>query len=279
MDTHQHDTVDRTAFVSNVKRLVVKVGSSSLTYGNGKINFSRMDHLVRQLADVRNRGIQVVLVTSGAIATGMGRVGLSKRPSCLADKQALAAIGQGLLMQMYEKLFSEYGYMVGQVLLTREDISSDERRINIKNTFDSLLNFGAIPIVNENDTVAVEEIKFGDNDTLSALVATLIGAEMLILLSDVNGLYTADPRIDQNARLISMVTEISENIPGTTGGSGSDLGVGGMKTKIEAARIATSCGVNVVIANSSADSVVLEILDGKQCGTLFIAKPPARATH
>ncbi|HHY45969.1 MAG TPA: glutamate 5-kinase [Firmicutes bacterium] len=264
--------IDRAALVRKIKRLVVKVGTSSLTYGNGKINISQMDHLVRQMADVRNRGIEVVLVTSGAIAAGMGRIGLNKRPPDLASKQALAAVGQGILMQMYEKLFSEYGYMVGQVLLTREDISSEERRINIKNTFDSLLNFGVIPIVNENDTVAVEEIRFGDNDTLSALVATLINAELLILLSDIDGLYTEDPRINPEATLIPVVTDISNSTPGINGGTGSSLGVGGMRTKIEAARIATARGVNVIIANSSVDSVILEILDGKPLGTLFVGR-------
>ncbi|HHV62755.1 MAG TPA: glutamate 5-kinase [Firmicutes bacterium] len=253
-----------------VKRLVVKVGTSSLAYPNGNLNVRRMERIVRQVSDLRNRGLETILVTSGAIAAGVGRMGLAKRPSDLAETQALAAIGQGILMHMYEKLFSEYGHPVAQVLLTREDVASPVRYHNVHNTFEALLRYGVVPIVNENDTVAVDEIKFGDNDTLSALVAVITGARLLILLSDVEGLYSGDPRKDSGARLIPLVSSIDDSICHCAGGAGSGLAVGGMATKIEAARIATGKGVYVVVASSEQEEILERIIDGAEVGTLFL---------
>ncbi|NPV53259.1 MAG: glutamate 5-kinase [Firmicutes bacterium] len=258
--------------MQGIERLVVKVGTSSLAYPNGNLNVRRMERIVRQVADLRNRGLEAILVTSGAIAAGVGRMGLAKRPSDLAETQALAAIGQGILMHMYEKLFSEYSHPVAQVLLTREDIASPARYHNVHNTFEALLRYGVVPIVNENDTVAVDEIKFGDNDTLSALVATITGAQLLILLSDVDGLYSGDPRKDRDARLIPLVSDIDDNICHCAGGTGSNLAVGGMATKIEAARIATGRGVYVVVASSEQEEILERIVDGAEVGTLFLPR-------
>ncbi len=195
--------------LGDVKRVVVKVGTSSLTYPNGNINLSAMEKLVRQAADLAHRGLQVILVSSGAIGVGVGRLGLSERPTTIPGKQAAAAVGQGLLMQIYEKLFAEYGKTVAQMLLTKDDLTSIKRRNNCRSTLQTLLGFGVIPIVNENDTVAVDEIKLGDNDTLSALVAAVAEADLLILLSDIDGLFSADPRRDANATIIPTVIRLS----------------------------------------------------------------------
>ena len=252
-----------------ISRLVVKVGSSTLTHPNGKLNIDQMERLVRQLADLRNSGKEVVLVTSGAVGAGIGKLGLGRRPKTIPEKQATAAIGQGILMHMYEKLFSEYGIVVAQVLLTKEDIMDRKRFLNARNAVNALLQLEALPIINENDTIAVDEIKFGDNDTLSALVASLIDAELLILLSDIDGLYTGDPGKDEKATLIPVVTDINGEIEALAASSGSNLGTGGMVTKIQAAKVAMSSGFPMVIAHGRTEKVISRIVAGEQVGTLF----------
>lgn len=252
--------------------IVVKIGSSSITYNNGKLNYASLERLCRVLTDLRNQGRQVILVTSGAVAAGTGRLGLEGPPESLAAKQALAAIGQGILMGTYEKLMSEYGQTVGQVLLTREDMLDEVRKTNSLNTLQRLLDWGAIPVVNENDTVAVEEIKFGDNDTLSAMVAALVGADLLVILTDIEGLYTADPRIDPKARLLPLVTEITPEVERLADGAGSARGTGGMITKLAAARIAGEAGIPLVIARGDDLTVLRKILEGLEIGTLFALK-------
>lgn len=255
---------------SNVRRVVVKVGSSTLSHPTGKLNIDQMERLVRQLADLRNSGKEVILVSSGAVAAGIGKLGLGRRPKTIPEKQASAAVGQGLLMHMYEKLFSEYGIVVAQVLLTREDIMDRKRFLNARNALSTLLQMEALPIINENDTIAVEEIKFGDNDTLSALVASLIDAELLIILSDIDGLYTGDPSKDKGATFIPLVRDINGDIERLAGGSGSGLGTGGMVTKIQSARIAMNSGFPMVIAHGTAEKVVNRIMSGEPVGTLFL---------
>jgi len=224
---------------------------------------------VREIADLNNRGMEVVLVTSGAIGAGMSRLGFSQRPITLPAKQAVAAVGQGLLMQVYEKLFSEYGQVVAQVLLTWEDLSSRGRYLNSRHTLLELLRYRVVPIVNENDTVAVDEIKFGDNDTLSALVAALVGADLLLVLSDVDGVYTADPRQNPDAQLLETITKIDE-VAGVAGGAGSTRGTGGMQTKFQAARIACRSGIPMIIAHGGRTGVIHEAVEGDQVGTLFL---------
>lgn len=256
----------------HIRRIVVKVGSSTLSHATGKLNINQMEHLVRELANLRNAGKEVILVTSGAQGAGIGRLGLSSKPKTIPEKQAVAAIGQGLLMHMYEKLFAEYGIVVAQVLLTREDIMDRKRFLNARNALNALIQMEAVPIINENDTIAVEEIKFGDNDTLSALVASLTDADLLILLSDINGLYTGNPSTDKSAVLIPLVREINSDIERLAGGSGSGLGTGGMVTKIHAARIAMNSGFPMIIAHGSEDKVISKIIKGEELGTLFLPK-------
>lgn len=256
----------------NIKRLVVKVGSSTLSHPSGKLNINQMEKLVREVADLRNSGREVILVTSGAQGAGIGKLGLKCKPKTIPQKQAMAAIGQGLLMHMYEKLFSEYGIVVAQVLLTREDIMDRKRFLNARNALNALLQLDAIPIINENDTIAVEEIKFGDNDTLSALVASLAEAELLILLSDIDGLYDTNPYVNENAVLIPLVTEINSEVERLAGGSGSDLGTGGMVTKLQAAKVAMNSGFPMIIAHGKEEKVVTRIISGEQVGTLFLPK-------
>lgn len=256
----------------NIKRIVIKVGSSTLSYPNGRLNITQMERLVRELADLQNRGMEVILVSSGAQGAGIGKIGLSRRPKTIPEKQAAAAIGQGLLMHMYEKLFSEYGITVAQVLLTREDIMDRKRFLNARNALNALLGMETIPIINENDTIAVEEIKFGDNDALSALVASLIEAELLIILSDIAGLYTGNPSTDKGATLIPLVTEINEDIENIAGGSGSRLGTGGMITKLQAAKVAMNSGFPMIIAGGSEKRIVRRIIEGEHLGTLFLPR-------
>lgn len=246
------------------------MGTSTLTYPNGRLNLDRLERLVRQICDVANEGREVLVVTSGAIGAGMSRLGLTERPKTIPEKQAVAAVGQGLLMQMYEKLFSEYGHTVAQVLLTREDIDDRRRHLNARHALLALLRFGVIPIINENDTVAVDEIKFGDNDTLGALVTGLVDADLLILLSDVDGVYDADPRTRPDAELIQVITDVTGELESVAGGPGSALGSGGMATKIQAAKIAMQSGAAMVIANGDRPNVLRELLGGKRIGTLFL---------
>ncbi len=253
-----------------MKRIVIKIGSSTITRGSGPPDAGYIADLARQVAEQEKLGRNVVLVTSGAIAAGMSRLGLAGRPRTIPQKQAAAAVGQGLLMQAYAQAFAEHGLAVAQVLLTREDLEDRTRFVNASNTLQALMRFGAVPIVNENDTIAVEEIKFGDNDTLAALVGTLIDADAVILLSDVDGLYTGNPNSDPDAKFIPTVKSIDRAIERLAGGVGSSVGTGGMKTKISAAKICTRSGIAMVIANGSRDNVVADALSGAT-GTWFNA--------
>lgn len=262
-------TNNRKDYLKNVKRIVVKVGTSSLTHSTGLLNLNRIENLVRQLSDVHNRGIEVILVSSGAIAAGIGKLGLKARPKTIPEKQAAAAVGQGILLHMYEKLFSEYGKVVGQILLTREDISHRMRYLNASNTFYALLEQGVIPIVNENDAIVVDEIKFGDNDTLSAMVSSLVNADLLVLLTDIDGLYDSNPKTNPSAKFIHTVDKITDEIVASAGGAGSSLGTGGMITKINAGKIATASGSSMIIANGDTPNILNNILDGKEVGTFF----------
>ena len=254
------------------KLTVIKVGTSTLTYENGKINYRRIESLCKVIADLQNSGEQIILVSSGAIGVGMGKAGLSVRPTETKKKQALAAIGQCELMFMYDKLFSEYGHKIGQLLVTRSDIENSERKENLVNAFDKLLEYGAIPIVNENDAVAVEEIVFGDNDQLSAIVAKLIGADGLIIMTDIDGLFSGNPKTDKDAVLIPVVDEITEEIEKLAGGAGTRRGTGGMITKIHAAKIACDAGIPTVIMNGSNPEDIYRLMEGRQTGTMFCAK-------
>jgi glutamate 5-kinase len=263
--------LDQLAHLKNAKRVVIKVGTSTLAHSTGKLNLNRMEQLVRQLVDLQNQGREVVLVSSGAIGIGSGRLGFTERPASIVERQAVAAVGQCLLMQVYEKLFSEYGQIVAQVLLTRSDISDRKRYLNARNTILTLLKYRVIPIINENDTVANEELKIGENDSLSALVAGLIEADLLILLSDIDGLYTADPKLDPTATLIPVVTEINPEVLGMAGGAGSTLGTGGMITKLEAAKMATAAGTSMVLMNGENPAKIQTIFSGIPEGTVFLS--------
>ncbi len=260
------------ATIQDAKRIVVKVGTSTLTYETGKTNIRRMAGLAGVLSDLQNSGHEVVLVTSGAIGVGAGKLGLKKRPETTSGKQAAATVGQCELMFMYDKLFSEYGHIIGQLLITRSDIENEERRTNLINTFEKLFEYGAIPIINENDSVAVEEIVYGDNDSLSAIVAKLVSADALIILTDIDGLYDGNPREDINAKLISVVEEINDEILSLAGGSGTDRGTGGMVTKLHAAQIATQAGIDTVVMSGEDPKDIYKLLDGRQIGTIFTGK-------
>lgn len=255
------------------KRVVIKIGSSSLTHpATGSLNFAKMERLVRTLCDIKNQGIDVCLVSSGAIAVGKDALSLKERPTELSAKQACAAVGQAKLMMTYQKLFGEYNQTTGQILMTKYTMMNEKARFNAKNTFEELFSFGVIPVVNENDTVSTYEVRFGDNDTLSALVTSLVDADLLILLSDIDGLYTDDPHKNPEAEIISDVYEIDENILNMAKGStGSNVGTGGMATKLSAAKIATYSGADMMIANGEDVSVIEEIVAGKRIGTLFHA--------
>lgn len=253
-------------------KIVVKVGTSTLAHQGGLLNIRRVELLCKVLSDLKNAGHDVILVSSGAIGMGAGKLKLDGKPKSIAGKQAAAAVGQCELMYTYDKLFSEYNHTVAQLLLTGDDFDHDDRYNNFINTIDQLLKYKALPIINENDTVATEEIKVGDNDTLSAMVAVSVQADLLILLSDIDGLFTADPHKNPDATLISVVAEINDDIRALAGGEGSDLGTGGMKTKIRAAEICTSKGCDMVIANGVDPLVLYNICDGKSVGTRFIKK-------
>lgn len=252
------------------KRIVVKVGTSTLTYDTGKINFRQINALARVLSDLRNQDYEVILVSSGAIGVAMGKLGLDRKPNDTKVKQSLAAIGQCELMSLYDKMFSEYHNTVAQILLTRSDVDIEKRKNHTTDTFNTLLDMGIIPIVNENDTVSVEEIEFGDNDSLSAIVAKLVEADLLVLFSDIDGLYDCDPHTHPDAKLISRVENI-EAVEANAGGAGSNRGTGGMITKIEAAKIANEAGISMLIVNGNNIEALYDIIDGKKIGTLFKA--------
>lgn len=256
--------------IRDAKRIVVKVGSSTLAYPTGMMNIRCVERLVKVLADIKNSGREVVLVTSGAIGVGFGKLGLKERPSDTPSKQAAAAVGQCELMYTYDRLFAGYNHTVAQVLLTRDIIDVEKRRENVENTFARLLDMGCLPIINENDTVAVEEIEFGDNDTLSALVASLCGAQALVILSDIDGLYTANPRTDCGARLIERVDEITDELKTLAGGAGSCIGTGGMVTKLHAAEICFEHDISMAIINGSTPESLYDLIEGKPAGTLFM---------
>ena len=255
------------------KRVVIKIGSSSLTHPEtGNLNFIKMMHLVRELCDMRNRGMDVCLVSSGAIAVGRKTIGLTERPKDVSAKQACAAIGQARLMMTYEKMFSEYNQVMAQILMTKNTMVNPTSRENAKNTFEELFHLGVIPIVNENDTVSTYEMQFGDNDTLSAIVASLVEADLLILLSDIDGLYTDDPHKNPNAKLIDVVEQMDESLfEMAKDSTGSDVGTGGMATKLAAAQIATNSGTDMIIANGEDVCILHHILDDSFTGTIFKA--------
>lgn len=255
-------------------RIVVKVGTSTLAHSTGRMNIRRVEALCRVLSDVKNAGHEVILVSSGAIGMGVGKLSLKERPSDMPTKQAAAAVGQCELMYTYDRLFSQYNHTVAQVLLTGGDVEDDVRRGHFHNTMFRLLELGALPVINENDTVATDEI-IGDNDTLSAIVAQTVQADLLVLLSDIEGLYTADPRKDAGAKLIPVVEALTPDVIALAGGNGSALGTGGMVTKLRAAGIAMEAGIDMVIANGAQPEIVYRILDGEPVGTRFIGRKNA----
>jgi glutamate 5-kinase len=256
----------------NKKRIVVKVGTSTLSYSSGRINFQRIERLAYVLSAIRSRNVDVILVSSGAIGVGAGRLGLKERPKDLAKKQALAAVGQAELIKIYQKFFEEYNQTVAQILLTKDVMTQPERYQNAKNTVLKLLSMMIIPIINENDTISTDEIEFGDNDTLSAYVATLVEADLLVLLSDIDGLYSADPRKDPSAEILRTIEEITPELEKLASGAGSSFSTGGMITKIIAAKYCIEAGIDTVITSGTEPSVIFDILDGKEIGTHFVAK-------
>ena len=253
-------------------RIVIKIGTSTLAHPTGHLNIRRVEELCKIISDIKNSGHEVIMVSPGAIGMGVGKLGLRSRPTDIPTKQAAAAVGQCELMYTYDKLFSEYNHTVAQLLITGDDVKNDARHNNFSNTLDRLLELGALPIINENDTVSTDEIVIGDNDTLAAIVAESVKADTLVLLSDIDGLYTADPHKDPNARLISRISKIDDAILALAGGSSGSQGTGGMVTKLQAARICLSCGCDMVIANGSDPMNLYHILDGKTVGTTFSEK-------
>lgn len=253
-------------------RIVIKVGTSTLAHSGGRMNIRRIEKLCKVLSDLKNAGNEIVLVSSGAIGMGVGKLSLGEKPSDIPTKQAAAAVGQCELMYTYDKLFTEYNHTVAQVLLVKSDIDNQHRRSNFHNTMSRLLELGALPIINENDTVSTEEIVIGDNDTLSAIVAVETNADLLVLLSDIDGLYTADPHKDKNATLIGEVKEITPEILALAGGAGSNLGTGGMETKLRAAQMVTQAGTDMIIANGENPDILYNIADGIPFGTKFFSK-------
>ncbi|MBO5317748.1 MAG: glutamate 5-kinase [Oscillospiraceae bacterium] len=257
-------------------RIVVKVGTSTLAHTGGRMNIRRVELLCKVLSDLKNAGVQVVLVSSGAIGMGVGKLGLTGRPGDMPGKQAAAAVGQCELMYTYDKLLGEYNHTVAQILLTAEDVQDSRRSRYVHDTLQRLLEWGVLPVVNENDAVAIDEIgihtTIGENDTLSAIVAKLVQADMLVLLSDIDGLYTADPRQDPNATLIPVVEEITPQILALAGGTGTALGSGGMATKLKAAQLATQSGIDMIIANGETPECLYALLEGKSVGTRFVGR-------
>ena len=253
-------------------RIVIKVGTSTLAHGTGHMNIRRVEALCKVLSDIKNAGHEVILVSSGAIGMGVGKLSLNERPEDMPTRQAAAAVGQCELMYTYDRLFSQYNHTVAQLLITGADVEDDERRGHFHNTLYRLLELGALPVINENDTVSTEEIGIGDNDTLSAIVAATVSADLLILLSDIEGLYTADPHIHSDARLINTVFSITPEIEALAGGHGSALGTGGMVTKLRAAHIANDAGIDMVIANGQNPETLYDIIEGKPVGTRFLGQ-------
>lgn len=258
--------------LKNAKRIVIKVGTSTITYANGKRKFSQIDRLAREISDLQNQGKEMILVTSGAVAVGVDRMGLSCKPATIPGKQAAAAVGQGVLMHTYEKFFADYGQVVAQVLITKTEAIDRHRYTNSRNTFMELMRQHVIPIVNENDVVALDELKIGDNDNMSALVAGIVDADLVIILSDVYGLYTANPQTHPEAALMPTVLEITPEVEASAGGVGSARGTGGMATKIQAAKAATSSGIQLVIASGTEKNAITRILQGEVLGTLFVSR-------
>ena len=261
--------------IKECSRIVVKVGTSTLTYDNGNINLTRIEKLTRVLSDLMNSGKEVVLVTSGAVGVGVNKLKLKEKPKSIKEKQAVAAVGQCELMHIYSKFFGEYSHIVGQILLTRDVLEDEHLKENVCNTFELLLKKGVIPIVNENDSVSIDELeniaKLGDNDNLSALVSSLINADLLIILSDIEGFYDCDPRKNKNAIMIKEIREFTEEMEKYAGKAGSDFGTGGMATKLKAAKTATSVGVDVILASGKNPCIIRNILRGEDVGSLFVA--------
>lgn len=258
--------------ISDKKRIVIKLGTSTLTHKTGRLNIRRMTNLIKVMADLQNSGKELIIVSSGAVGLGVGKLGLRERPSDTPTKQAAAAVGQCELMYLYDDLFDDYGIPVAQILLTNT-ILENERRKNVENTFERLISMGVIPIVNENDAVAIDELELeiGENDSLSAIVAKIAKADLLIILSDIDGLYDSDPHKNPDAKLIPVVTEIDSHIEEIAGGAGSALGKGGMITKINAAKIANDAGIDMIIMNGNNPDKLYDLFDNTQAGTLFIA--------
>ncbi len=253
-------------------RIVVKIGTSTLAYATGQLNIRRVEELCKTMSDIRNAGHELILVSSGAIGMGVGKLGLRTRPRDIPTKQAAAAVGQCELMYVYDKLFSEYHHTVAQLLITADNLSNETRHANFTNTLNRLLELGAVPVINENDTVATDEIVIGDNDTLAAMVAESVEANLLVLLSDIDGLYTADPHADPTAKLLPVVHRVDDGIRALAGVSSTDQGTGGMVTKLRAAEICLNCGCEMVIANGSEPMLLYDIVEGKPVGTRFVGE-------
>ena len=251
-------------------RIVVKVGTSTLTYSNGMLNIRHIEAFCKVLSDIKNQGHEIIIVSSGAIAMGVGKLSLKKRPDDIPTRQAAAAVGQCELMYTYDKLFSEYNHTVAQILLTNSVIDNEHMNINFKNTVNRLLEMGVIPIINENDSVSTEEICIGDNDTLGAVVTVCSDADLLVLLSDIDGLYTDDPRKNPEAELIPVITEVNDSIRALAHGKGSENGTGGMITKISAAEICMNAGCDMIVSNGANPEILYDIIEGKNIGTRFI---------
>ena len=258
--------------IAKVEKIVIKIGTSSLTYPNGKLNFRKIRSLVEAINQVSEAGKKVILVSSGAIGVGAGRIGMNKKPENLAQKQALAAIGQAELIKIYRQFFREYNKKVAQVLLTKDNLNTPIRLSNATNTLNSLLDMGVIPIINENDSVSTDEIVIGDNDSLSADVAVVSESQLLIILSDIDNLYTADPRKDPLAKAIKLLTVVDEKVEKLASGTVSSFGTGGMATKISAAKKCLASNIHMVIARADKENVLIDILEGKEIGTLFFAE-------
>lgn len=270
-----HPIDPRRAQLAKAQRIVIKVGTSTITHENGRFNLTNMENLCRSIANLMNQGKEVILVSSGAIGVGVGKLRLPEKPKLIRDKQAVAAVGQCELMNMYSRILNDYNHIVAQILLTKDDIDEPQSRTNVCNTFESLIEKQILPIVNENDTVSTREIyhngTFGDNDTLSAMVAVLTKADLLIILSDIDGLYDSDPRSNAQAKLLDHIEQITDEVEQLAGGAGTNRGTGGMRSKIVAARISTVSGIDTLIANGSKAHTIDQILEQKAVGTLFAA--------